>query len=191
MPGRTPYEAVDSFLQPLKNALGCVSHAHLGAKQKGGFVPGREYTWNLNAGSGARLRHGLLLYASMRWQIIDNDRDNTGRYRVTTLGYMYELESDESQQLWALHWHPTGSSPVKQPHLHVPPDAARAMGLPERHHLPTDRWSFEKAIRWCIASGADPLCPDWDARLWESEAPHVLHRTWSDPLSLAARDSKS
>lgn len=65
-----------------------------------------------------------------------------GPVRCSSRSYNYKLTTPRGAYLWRVHWHPTGVSPVKEPHLHLPPDLNRG--------LPTGRLTFEKVIVWLI-----------------------------------------
>ncbi|WP_104529542.1 hypothetical protein [Blastococcus saxobsidens] len=116
----------------------------------------------------------------MYWEVIEDDREGYGPFRVTTRGYDYSLVRGEATELWAIHWHPSGNSWERLPHVHLG-DVLFADGAPvsSKSHLRTGRMTFENAVRWCIEFGGVPLHDDWDERLALAEAPHLLHRTWS------------
>lgn len=183
MPGRNPQEAADAFLEPLKEAVRVLDgfgQIIVGGKEKGGYRKGREFTWYLNGHDvGMSLRGLGTFHAEMRFEIIDADEKRFGApLRVKTNGYLYRLTVGDGD-LWRIHWHPVGYSPHKEPHVHVQPDLEL--------HRPTGRITFEKVIRWCIEDGAPLRCTRQDAldRLALCEAPHLLHRTWSDHPSQA------
>jgi hypothetical protein len=180
MPGRTPAEALRAFLDPLRRALTVLDgHANLTLNSRGGVRQGGRYAWSLNAGDGMDLGSIGLFQASMNFEIVDSDpaqhdEDHQGRFRCSSRSYNYKLSTRRGHDLWRIHWHPTGVSPTKEPHLHLPPDLDR--------HLPTGRITFEKALMWLIEYDAPTRC-DRDkalAVLAETETPHLLYRTWSD-----------
>lgn len=184
MPGRTPAEAVRAFLEPLQSALAVLAHGKISTR--GGQNPrvGTPQQWSLNDGGGVELltdnAEGLTLYAAMYWQVIEDERDGYGPYRVTTRGYDYSLVQGDATEVWAMHWHPSGSSWERLPHVHLG-DVLFADTAPvsSKSHLRTGRMTFETAVRWCFQFGAEPLADDWDDRLTLAEAPHILHRSWS------------
>ena len=181
MPGRTPPEAVDVFLAPLRQAVAILDgYAQLTVNPpRGGYRKGTEYIWSLNGEAGLQLDGGGTFFASMRFVVVDSDpaqhdEQHQGRYRCTTRGYNYKLRDPAGRDQWRLHWHPVGLSPAKGPHQHIRPDLKR--------HLPTGRTTFEDAIVWAIEYGAPIRYPRDEAiqRLALIEAPHKLYRTWSD-----------
>lgn len=184
MPGRTPAEAVKAFLEPIEKALACVATAKI-TVPRGGLSPQVEqhHQWTINDGAGVELLTDgpdLFLFAAMYWKVITDERDGYGPYRVKTLGYDYSLVQGENTELWAIHWHPSGRSWEKHPHLHLG-DAllARTAPVSSKTHLFTGRMTFENAIRWAVDFGAEPLYDDWQDRLTLAETPHMLYRSWS------------
>jgi hypothetical protein len=177
MPGRTPAEAVAAFMQPLREALRVLDAVtSLQVAPKGGFRRGVTYGWVLNGDRGADLGWAGTFFASMTFEIVDCDPDKNEfghPFRVSTRSYHYKLRSaDGGPDLWRMHWHPEGNSPVTVAHLHLPPDL--------RRHLPSERMTFEKAILWCAEFGAPLSCTKQEAadRLLLTEAQHRLHRSW-------------
>lgn len=197
MPGDSPAEAVRQFLAALQQALGCVARGKI-TTRRGGDHPqvGAEQQWTLNDGAPATLKRGtaasgiprpdgpLEFFATMWWKVIEDDRDGYGPYRVSTSGYEYSLVSGRnSAEVWAMHWHVTGVSDEVKPHLHLG-DLLLSKEAPvnSKAHLRTGRMTFENAIRWVIAFGAEPLHANWEDRLTLAETPHLLFRSWSsDP----------
>jgi hypothetical protein len=180
VPGGTPYEAVEAFLEPIEQALSCLGRAKIVVSPGGRAAPNRDHVWMVNAGQGLRHEGDLddhTFYASMHYRIVlaDPARHDTskGKWRVTTAAYFYELRTPANDKLWAMHWHPAGRSPVAGPHLHLyqmSPDG----------HLVTARQTFESAVQWCLEFGAEPQRPDCGAVLAESESVHKLWRSWSE-----------
>lgn len=189
MPGRTPTEAVEEFLGPIRDALSCIARGKVTTSPSGARSPqvGRQYQWHLNNGAGAPLRRrkdapplagpdGLEFAAAMWWRVIEDP--NNGPYRVTTTGYHYSL-SVGTNELWALQWQPDGPSPVTWPHMHLGSKLLdKDAPVTPSAHLPTSRMTFETAIRWCFEFGAEPLHDDWQERLADTEGPHLRHRSW-------------
>ncbi|GAB3008542.1 hypothetical protein LWP59_02685 [Amycolatopsis acidiphila] len=177
MPGRTPNEAVDVFLEPLRTAINVLAdYSKIVTSRRSGYKKGDTYSWVLNGPSGMRLTGIGWFFAEMRFQIVDADqKKHDGPIRVSTRGYRYRLRREgRSEDEWLIHWHPTGNSPYKEPHVHIPPDLGR--------HLPTGRITFEKVIAWCIEYGARTKDTEAQAlqQLALCEAPHLLYRSWSD-----------
>jgi hypothetical protein len=178
MPGRTPHQAVEKFIEPLRQALNVLEgYSQIRLSKGGGYVKDETYSWVLCPPDGMTLRGGDLgaFHAEMRFKIIDADpRKYEAPYRVTTLSYRYKLCDSDGETLWMFHWHPMGNSPYIEPHTHQTPDLSR--------HLPTGRITFEKVIAWCIEYGAETRGTKREAidTLALCEAPHLLYRSWSD-----------
>ncbi len=139
----------------------------------------RPYTWVVNAGQGMRVGDAGTFFATMQFRVIDThpaSNDASQSFRVSTLGYLYNLEGTDGTAAWRIHWHRDSVSPVTEPHLHFPPNL--------KLHYACERMTFEIAIRWCIEAGA-PVRHSADVALQElavTEAPHLLHRSWTSPL---------
>lgn len=184
MPGRNPNEAVDNFTKPLADAINVLSDfSTILLSKRGGYRKGEEYTWVLCGPGGMALTGVGTFHAEMRFEVIDADPVKYGAaFRVSTRGYRYKLRATgETEDEWLIHWHPKGDSPYKDPHVHIKNDLTR--------HLPTGRITFEKVIAWCIEYGAPIRGSKDDAinALALIEAPHLLHRSWSDSPQGEAR----
>ena len=121
----------------------------------------------------------MRFFAAMSWRLIEDARDGYGPYRVTATMYDYSLVAGD-EELWALHWHPSGRSHVTYPHWH-PGQRFREANptMSTKGHFPTGRMTFESALRWVVESGGEPYCGDWEPRLALAEAPHLLYRSWT------------
>ena len=74
MPGRTPSEAVASFLEPLREALkvlGAVTK--LSVAPKSGFRCAVRYAWVLNGADGVALGPAGMFFAAMEFEIVGCD----------------------------------------------------------------------------------------------------------------------
>lgn len=183
MPGRTPYLAVDAFLDPLRSALACVAQTKIIVTSSGRREVDQEHWWAL-PGDDGYIRLGgpgrLQMFARMRYKIITDKRKDYGPYRVTTRGYMYGLRSPDNREVLQYHWHPSGQSHEQMPHLHIgSAQIADDAVISESHHLPTGRITFESVIRMAIKEfRVEPLHEDWEDRLMAAETPHILYRSW-------------
>lgn len=178
MPGRTPAQAVEAFLEPLRDALRVLGGvAKILVSPKGGFRKGERYSWILNGASGMDLGVAGRFIAEMEFEIIDTDstKNEFGHpFRVTTRSYHYKLRGRDGVDQWRMHWHPEGRSRITTPHLHRPPDL--------KQHWPTGRLTLENAIGWCVESGASVTCDSTQQaqeRPTLIEAPHRLYRSWT------------
>ena len=173
MPGRTPAEALRAFLDPLQRATSCLGSAKLTIS---GRQPGTVNAWALNGVDGMVFDHGMHFEAQMHFEIIRADDG----WRVTTRAYRYRF-AVPSTEIFLMHWHPTGHSPYRLPHMHV-----NFAGLPqdvdmEARHLPSPRMTYEHAISWVLGGGfVHPARPEWEEILNETLQVHLEHRTWSN-----------
>lgn len=175
MPGDSPQQAVDAFLEPIQRAVACLGPGKIVVSPGGRHAPNVIHAWTLCPTEGMPLRGLGTLTATMNYEIVavDPARHEGGRWRVSTRSYAYTLTLADGTEDWAMHWHPVGYSPVTTPHFHFRQRRPRG-------HFASERHTFEMAVRWCIELGATPARPDWDVVLAETEAIHRLWRTWID-----------
>ncbi len=130
-----------AFLAPLQTALACVAHAKITPSPGGRAQPGKVHAWTINSGAGAELHH-YRLKAAMQYELIEEDSER-GPWRATTRGYMYSIETSGDSELLSAHWHPTGKSHHKEPHLHVSHNVVNEEGgFLAREPLYTGRFTF-------------------------------------------------
>ena len=176
MPGRTPSEAFDAFIDPLQEALGCLGSGKI-TPSPAARQPGAVRAWSINLERGLALQDGWHFEAEMHYEIIRNDRAGGDNWRATTRAYRYRI-SNCDKDLVLMHWHPVGRSPFKQPHLHIPELSGGSSG--EKGHLPVSRVTFEDAIEWVITMSGQAARSDWRAVLDRTRQKHLEHRSWSD-----------
>lgn len=182
MPGRTPREAVDAFVEPLKDIVSCVARAKINLSHGGWGVVGKIHALTVNRDQPITLkcRPVLLLKIGMLYEIIrTEDRPERGAWRISTRGYMYEVQTASGELVWSYHWHPTGK--VGSPHAHVGHTqlAADAVLSYKAHH-PTGRISLESVIRTLVAEyDVAAMRDDWEAILALRENDFQIYRTWS------------
>jgi hypothetical protein len=181
--GRTPYEAAENFLGPLKR---CVSHftgdqLELSA---GGRHPADEpHSVALNRGQLSRLRSDppLALLLSINYKIVEAEGDR-GPWRTTTTKYEYAIHKwkDPQRELIAFHWHP--SDRVDWPHVHLKWEILREDApLPRRKlRIRTHRVSIENVFQMLVSEmGCEPISTrDWETTLAETEARFRQYQSW-------------
>lgn len=183
MPGKTPYQAFEAFIDPLKTAVACVARAKFVVKDEAKRVVNKEQFWALNGDDGYVQLGGdsrLQLLARMRFMVIEDKRKDYGPYRITTRGYMYGLRTSDHREVLQYHWHPSERAHELKPHLHIgSAQIAEYAVITQGHHLPTGRITFEAVIRMAIREfGAEPLLAGWEDALTAAETPHILYRSW-------------
>jgi hypothetical protein len=183
LPGRNPREAVDAFLEPLKDIVSCVARAKIMLSRDGRGMTGRIHALTVNNDQPIALQCGqprVLLKIGMWYEIVRaGERTEHGLWRVSTRGYMYEMQTSSGELVWSYHWHPT--SKVQNPHAHIGHAQLRPEAvLSYKAHHPTGRISLESVIRTCIAEyGASPLRTDWAEILDARESDFATYRSWS------------
>jgi hypothetical protein len=150
MSGRTPAQARERFLAPLRRCLSCITNAQIIVSAIG--KPGEPEALTLSQDPvRVRTRHNIVYQLRLRQQfhLVLEGRD----WRVTTDAYQYRLDDGTGLELASWHWHPSTGNP--HPHLHV--TGAPAGG---GTHLPTGRVSIESVLRLLLVDlGARPRPP--------------------------------
>ena len=177
MPGRTPQEAFEAFIVPIESACSCLGSVKVTVSPGGRTAASVEHSWTLNRMNGFTAK-GWHFDAGMGYVIIQDAGPGRGPWRVHTLQYRYRLAVTD-QDVFRLHWHPNGNSPVTYPHLHAALEPKDRMPDSINAHLATGRMTLEDALRWAFGLGMPAALPDWPKRLDETEAPHLEHRSWS------------
>lgn len=100
------------------------------------------------------------------------DVENSDRFNVQVVGYWHDVRDQEGHELIAYHWHPTGASTVRTPHLHLssrinPVPVASGTALPfAGMHIPTGFVTLQNLVRFLIIEfGVVPRRSDWEAVL--------------------------
>lgn len=182
--GRNPREAVEAFLEPLRDAIGCISHEPL--MNRGGFyVTQPPHVLTLGrTGDPVPLRGEMALAFrfAIYYRIVETDDAARGPWKVSIAGYSYAVDDAKTRrEILAYHWHPEARGEFPHPHLHL----TASLALPEGasrypRHLPTARIAAEDIVRCLIAEfGVLPLKPDWEDVLERSQRAFESYRIWS------------
>ena len=181
MPGRNPREAVDAFLEPLRDTISCVARAKIILSHDGRGKTGKVHGLTVNNDVPVKLtcRPALMLRIGMLYEIVPTDEPERPPWRVSTRAYAYELQTTSGELVWSYHWHPTPAVP--HPHAHLGHTQLREDAvLSQKAHHPTGRVSLESVIRACITEyGVTPQRDDWDKTLALREGDFQLYRSWS------------
>ena len=181
MAGRTPAEAVEAFLAPLRLAVSCVTPAVLNVS--GGYhATDRPHALVLGNGDPVKLAGESRLSLSLRqnYRIVEFEGPR-GPWKVQTVAYAYRLDAPAGE-LIAYHWHPQGLSTVTSPHLHLGAGAELGFALLQGAHVPTGRIAIEDLLRLAIGELAvQPLRDDWREVLEGAQAGYEAWRTWPTP----------
>lgn len=170
MPGKSPQEAVDSFLAPLQRALSCISdHVFV---HRGGYALETPYAIAVESFK-LRCESSLYFDAGLEYQIIKDSRPDYGHYRINTLAYTYILTGEDDKEIFAYQWQPKGK--VKTLHLHL-------AWLGRKFHFPTGRISIEQVIRLLItefkAKPRQQHKTDWHRILDYTQGRFERFRSW-------------
>lgn len=147
MAGKNPAAAVRAFVEPIKDALGLFISGKVTADT---WQPGSVGILVLNNGEAATLSGDgkLGLGVTMHYQIVETDDPDRGPWKVSTVGYMYDLQDREGKSLFEYHWHPISKSHESLPHLHC-----SRLG---KGHIPTGRVMLEDVLNLASWHGAAP-----------------------------------
>jgi hypothetical protein len=144
--GKTPAKAVQSFVAPIQEALGLFASGKVLVDTYKADTVG---ILTFNAGKIVKLRgdNKVGLSVSMQYQVVEVDDVERGPWKVSTVGYMYDLLLDD-KALYEYHWHPISKSHEARPHLHC--------SAVEKCHIPTGRIMIEDVLNLAIRYGAKP-----------------------------------
>lgn len=176
MTGRTPSRAVQNYVDPLAEALLCITQQRLSRPPSRDLTLNTLYEANLADMDPVDLAGPIPLKfsAGQNYEIVElEEEDPQGRYNIRTCGYFYEIATADERQILSFHWQPdakparAGDQVVTVPHLHV--GAAITTGQTvvrpgdfHKVHIPTGRVSLEAMI-WLLIEqfNATPLNSNW------------------------------
>ncbi len=178
MAGRTAYEAVTNYVDPMRRAISCVCDA--GALRVEGYWP-REEPHRLILGDGLphELRNGTAITVGQRYRIVEAEGER-GPWKVSITGYSYALDDADGREIVAYHWHPP-TEPVR-PHLHVGAGSVPSGSPAENTHFPTNRVALEDFVRLLLTDLEVPARrADWPAILEGTQGVFEAWQTWPRP----------
>ena len=183
MAGRTPHEAYNNFIQPLQQAVSCVTDAVL-VVRGGGYYP-RDEPYALTIGDGTAVsiggpqgtRFGLSI--AQQYRIVE-DATSLGPWKVTTAAYAYALLTGaDGEEIFGYHWHPRGRSPITTPHFHFGSGARVERADVVGAHFPSGRIALEEFLRCIIRDfQVTPQRHDWQDVLDATQQAFEAYRTW-------------
>lgn len=187
MAGRTEREAVQNFLDPLQQALSCITDAVINIS--GGYYA-RQEPHALILGEGAPVPLAgttRLALVVVQHYHVTRPEPPRGPWKVSTVGYEYALEDAEGHEIIAYHWHPGGPE-VTFPHLHLRTGAGAVRQELVQAHIPTGRIALEDVLRFAITVfGVRPQRDDWSDVLDRTQAAYEAWRTWSGSVTRPTR----
>lgn len=178
MPGDTPKEAVEQFLQPLRRVLACVTSGFLNVR--GGYYPSETpHTAFIGQGLPVPLAGlgRLKLRFAHQYRVVETPGER-GPWKVRTAGYYYSLDDADDHEIIAYHWHPEGESPVTFPHLHIGAGAGCQRSEMQWAHCPTGRIAVEEFLRFAIECFQVEAEPRWETVFAEAQRDFERWRSW-------------
>ena len=180
MAGKNPSEAYRRYIDPLRQALQCITLTRLTLRERTKFATGVPYTVALNDMDPVPLKGEIpiLLAVGQIVRIIETERgDPRGPFRISTVQYFYQFSTPENHEVLSFHWTPEGSGAnvVTFPHLHIGPAIVSGQTTirPDdlhKAHIPTNRVSLESVVRLAIVElRVEPLQVKWADILQRSE----------------------
>jgi hypothetical protein len=180
VPGSSPHDAFQKFINPLQRAISCVTPVVF--DRRGDDRPFIEHPLTLDEGQPVSVRRNpgrpaLAVRITQRYQIV-RAAGRRGPWKVQTVGYWYTLEDREGQEIIAYHWHPAETPHILYPHMHAEQGGNGLIEL-QKAHLPTGRIAVEEFLRLLIETFAvRPRRVDWNRILRETQAEFEKWRTW-------------
>ena len=199
MAGASPEEAVDAFLERIRDTLACILD---GTAFGSGYAEGTQHSLTLyitgqSEPNVARLRtHGgagelRFRFAHLYTVVHVPDAAQRGPYKVSTSFYQYAILDYRENEVVVYDWAPQGMSPVRTPHLHVPMAGSTILqqrqGSPLENqktylgslHFPTGRIFLEDIVELLIHEfRVDPRRDDWEEILKDNREALGRGRTW-------------
>jgi hypothetical protein len=174
---REQRRAVEAFLEPLQQAISCVSRAVV--LRGTGEGDGHAFMTLPERWTPLQGAHPLDLSFLHTYSLHERD----GGWAVRSESYAYQVRWSGlggPAELVAYHWHPdvvVRGRPLIHPHLHVKP-ARRPIDL-SGAHVPTGRVSIEAVVRFLVEEvGVTPQRADWEAVLAANERVFLNKRSW-------------
>ena len=179
MPGRTPKEAVESYAQPIRETLACVTDAIVG--YNGGVYPAasNHTLCFANAPVGRLFGTDLYLFFSQNYSLLQSS-EGEQEWKVRTEGYFYRVDDEDGSEIICYHWHPYRDL-VKYPHMHL---KQKGSGITrpelERAHIPTGRISIETVVLFLEREfGVKPRGERWREKVERNLEIFERHRSWA------------
>jgi len=175
--GRTPRDAVQEFLEPLREVAGCITAEGFVAR---GFDPaGGPYVATFQSGVAVLdRRRGLppvKLMLFHRYRLLESVGDRNP-WRTSTTEWIYDIADQNDALIVAFHRHP-GAGRIGWPHAHA--HGAHELASLHKLHIPTGRLSLEAVVRFLIEDlDVVPRRTNWREILDRHEEAFRVRRTW-------------
>lgn len=200
MAGKTPEEALDAFLGRFRQTLSCITDAFAYAAKHARLDHPNSLTL-FDAGQKESGRIHLLTHAADGEIFLRLAHEFTirhvpedavrGPYKVSSSYYQYKILDVYDREVMVYDWHPSGSSTVTVPHLHV--SCVGAIELAQRDnsrlvgaktylgdfHIPTGRVFLEDIAELLVREfKVDPRREDWEEVISDNREAVGRGRTW-------------
>lgn len=174
MAGKTPHQAVRNCLEPLNQAVSCVTRDVLVAS---GSDLNKVESLTLGKGSPSRLRSKPSVYLTVKMLYrVTKDPGERGPWKVSTAAYYYGIHDNQQSEILSYHWHPRTER--QDPHLHLE-SGSKVIDFLRGVHFPTERVSLEEVLRFLIEElKVKPLRRDWSIVLRSTQSQYKRFRTW-------------
>jgi hypothetical protein len=176
LPGRTPFEAVESYAAPIRETLSCITKAVLG--YSGGVYPSPTNHNLCFVGKPVARLNGtrLSLFFSQNYSLVQTVEQT---WKVQTEGYFYRLDDEHSAEILSYHWHPQVPD-EPYPHMHLKKGSGIGRSELQRAHIPTGRMAIENIVLFVVRDfGVEPLREDWEQIVRTNLEIFERYRTWS------------
>ncbi len=186
MAGKTPHEAVQSFLDPLQRALSCVTREVLSVG--GGYHaspvdnPQQKHVLTFHNSPAVLGQDRCFAFRLIQHYRVMEYEGARGPWKVSIVAYYYTIETSgpTRQEVLGYHWHPQGRSDITYPHMHLYQGAGTLQHNLPKAHLPTGRIAVEDILRLAITHfGVVPLREDWETILEITQNAFQEWRTWA------------
>lgn len=96
----------------------------------------------------------------------DHSDDARAAWKAQTVEYFYSMRGADGRELIAYHWHPTGRSPMRLPHMHLGASAGTLRSELQKAHLETGMITPVALLTLLIERfGVRPRRADWETVL--------------------------
>ena len=164
--------AVRDYLEPLHQALGCITFERLALVERTRFQPNTAYAVLLRNFEPVPLRAPSPLRISIAQTIrivADQRPRSVSGFRAEMIQYFFGFSTLDGREILGYHWTPdaVADNTVTFPHLHIGraiiggQAAIRPRDL-HKAHIPTGNVSVPAMVRLAIVEfGVFPLRPNW------------------------------
>jgi hypothetical protein len=158
--GRTPHEAVTTFLEPLSQAVSCITNSVINVR--GGYYASAEpHPLTLNDGAPVYIGDDLRLVVGLRY-LVKQHTDASHLWHAGVVAYIYTVTDTMQREIISYQWHSTGPSPITFPHLHLGVGSRVGHDRVRQAHFPTEHVTLQSFLHLLITDfEVAPRRADW------------------------------